>query len=393
MSALRRVRLDSIHELLDDIALLIGAPALVEDTEHVLVAYSRHDDPGDVVRAATILGRQASPAVSRWLAELGIAHATGACRIPANPELGMSARVCVPLRSRGQLFGYLWFIDEDMDMSAFELERAEQSAHAIVNLLWHDPTLVELSSVATVRATLQGEPSDDPQVERLLDARLQTGGSLRVVALQHRERPTPTLDLRRCLSTVAHRLAEVSPVAAVVDDLGVVVCAEPGEGARLPALAARSLAHVGGDDVVMGIGDPVAEVASMPLAWQTARHALTCGLLWPAQGPVVDWHTAGMYRLVPGMAQHTGPERDLVQRLRDIWASSDQEHLARTAETYLDLAGHAQETAGVLVLHRATLYQRLQRFSDVVGVDLRDGATRTLVHLALKAARFKLRSS
>lgn len=388
MRAVSSSRLDSIHELLDDIALLVGAPALVEDTEHVVVAYSRHDDPGDVVRAATILGRQASPAVSRWLAELGIAHSPRACRIPANPELGMAARVCVPLRSRGQLFGYLWFIDEDMDMSTFELERAEQSAEAIVNLLWHDPALVELSRVATVRATLQGMVSDDPQVERLLDVRLQTAGNLRVLALQYREGPTPTVHLRRCLSAVAHRLSPLAPVAAVVDDLGVVVCADPRESDHLSALATRALADVGGTDVVMGMGDPVEEIPSLPLAWRTARHALASSLLWPALGPFVDWHTAGMYRLVPLVAQQPGPERDLVERLRDMWSSPDQEYLARTAETYLDLAGHAQETASALVLHRATLYQRLQRFADVAGVDLRYGASRTLVHLALKAARF-----
>ncbi|WP_454859876.1 PucR family transcriptional regulator [Promicromonospora soli] len=61
--------------------------------------------------------------------------------------------------------------------------------------------------------------------------------------------------------------------------------------------------------------------------------------------------------------------------------------LLRTLETYLELAGSAQATAEALHLHRTSLYYRLQRVELLAGTDLKDGAERLALHLALKVAR------
>lgn len=65
--------------------------------------------------------------------------------------------------------------------------------------------------------------------------------------------------------------------------------------------------------------------------------------------------------------------------------------LARTLETYLDLAGNAQATAKALRLHRATLYYRLQRIEELARADLKDGNDRLMLHLGLKLARLNNR--
>ena len=61
--------------------------------------------------------------------------------------------------------------------------------------------------------------------------------------------------------------------------------------------------------------------------------------------------------------------------------------LLATLETYLDLAGDAQRTATALHLHRTTLYYRLRRAAEILGLDLADGMTRTRLHLELKQLR------
>lgn len=378
--------LESVHDLLDDVAAVVGAPALLEDPHHLVVAYSRHDDPGEPVRAATILGRRAAPPVATWLAGQGIAEATGPVRLPANPELGMRPRVCLPLRAGDRLLGYLWFIDEDGDMSAFDLERATGTARALVGLLRDAEDLPELARVGAVQALLRGELADDAEVRRLLDTRLEHGGSLRVLALRPcTSRPSARM-LRRLLGVLSDRLAEHAPVAAVVEDLGAMVVAEPPGDEEVTQECRAVLGS--GDPVVVGLSDPVREVLSLPLAWDEARDAARCAQLWPRTGPVVDWPRAGLYRLVPDLARQDGPTGELVRRLQVVAGDPDREHLTRTAETYLDLAAHVQEAAQALVLHRTTLYHRLQRFADVSGLDLRRGENRALAHLALKAARF-----
>jgi hypothetical protein len=70
-----------------------------------------------------------------------------------------------------------------------------------------------------------------------------------------------------------------------------------------------------------------------------------------------------------------------------LTGDSSHNDLLGTLETYLDLAGSAQRTAAALSLHRATLYYRLRRIEQIVGVDLEDGNDRLALHLSLKLAR------
>lgn len=380
-------RLGAIHAVLDDISALVGAPALVEDAEHVVIAYSQHQDAGDPVRASTILGRRATPAVVSWLRSLDISRAQRAVRVPANSELGMQPRVCLPLRDRGQeLLGYLWFIDEDMDMSEFDLDRAESSAQVLVGLLRPGSPVGGPASSAALRDALTGVPVDSPVLDRLVDRRLETDGHLRVLTVRATGTRPSARTVRQALTGFVRGLATAAPITAVVDDIGRVAYVQFAGGPDGVGVARQMTSRHGG--VVVGVGDPVRSVGALPHASRTALDASRCAAIWPELGPVVAWADAGLYRLVPQLASPTSALVEVVEAMRDLLRNPEQQHLAGTAEVYLDLAGHAQETARALTLHRTTLYQRLQRFVDVTGLDLREGEGRTLAHLALKAARF-----
>src|SRR5690606_5826081 len=136
-----------------------------------------------------------------------------------------------------------------------------------------------------------------------------------------------SLRLRQALSALAAHLAGQASLAAVVDDLGTVVCLEPCDSPDLSTLGRQALP---GDasDLAVGIGDPVPDVPSLPRALATALAALACSVEWPARGPVLSWRDAGMHRLVPHLLEDAdGPARALVERLRAMAASPDQEHL------------------------------------------------------------------
>ncbi len=63
--------------------------------------------------------------------------------------------------------------------------------------------------------------------------------------------------------------------------------------------------------------------------------------------------------------------------------------LLETLESFLDFAGSASATAASLNLHRSSLYHRLARAEEELGIDLHDGAQRLSIHTALKAARMQ----
>ena len=50
-------------------------------------------------------------------------------RLPANPEIGAEARVCIPLRARDVLLGFMFIVDAEETLGAAELAQAEDAAN------------------------------------------------------------------------------------------------------------------------------------------------------------------------------------------------------------------------------------------------------------------------
>src|SRR6476661_2849969 len=97
-----------VEQLVETVALRLGRGLSLEDLDGVLLAYSSNQSQADRVRVNFLLSKRVAVDVSAWQLSHGIATAVRPVVIPANPELGMLGRVCVPLMVRGFRVGYLW---------------------------------------------------------------------------------------------------------------------------------------------------------------------------------------------------------------------------------------------------------------------------------------------
>ncbi|OKK06694.1 hypothetical protein AMK26_11945 [Streptomyces sp. CB03234] len=128
------------QELVDEISALLGAPATLENRDFGLIAFGAHDSDDDTamdpVRTRSILTRKSTPAVRAWFEGFGIARATGPVRIPAAPDAGVYRdRICLPVRHRGVVLGYVWLLDADPGPSPDRLTAAMGVASRIGALL------------------------------------------------------------------------------------------------------------------------------------------------------------------------------------------------------------------------------------------------------------------
>lgn len=128
------------QDLVDEISALLGAPATLENRDFRLIAFGAHDSEDDLamdpVRTRSILTRQSTAAVRSWFEGFGIARATGPVRIPAAPDAGVfRGRICLPVRYRGIVQGYVWLLDRDPGPSPEALEAAMEVAQRIGVLL------------------------------------------------------------------------------------------------------------------------------------------------------------------------------------------------------------------------------------------------------------------
>ncbi|MEV5933594.1 helix-turn-helix domain-containing protein [Streptomyces sp. NPDC052079] len=390
---------DDYQELVDEISELLGAPATLENRDFELIAFGAYDSEGDLdpsaldpVRTRSILTRRSTAAVRTWFEGFGITRATGPVRIPRTPEAGVHrGRICLPVRHRGVVLGYVWLLDYDPGPSRQQLDAAMRVTARIGALLadeaQHGADLTrELRAVLTAEHDWQREmavaelrtalgsraeglhtmvcavpwPSDDPDdapsVRTIPGATalctLPWGATALCLALLLRLRSSDVLTPAR---TAAGRLLER--------------VRESGEGGVCVPVAA-------------GIAVPRTGLAQVGSAWTEASAAARAALAEPRLGPVTEWASIGPYRLLtalPAQAVHDPVVRPLL--------SPAHHELAHTAEVYLDCAGQAGRTAAELGIHRQTLYYRLSRIEQLTGLDLDDGEDRLLLHMALKSAR------
>ncbi|WP_282693156.1 helix-turn-helix domain-containing protein [Streptomyces sp. CC208A] len=128
------------QELVDEISTLLGTPATLENRDFGLIAFGAHDSDDDSamdpVRTRSILTRKSTPAVRAWFEGFGIARATGPVRIPAAPDAGVFRdRICLPVRHRGVVLGYVWLLDAEPGPSHARLTAAMEVAARIGELL------------------------------------------------------------------------------------------------------------------------------------------------------------------------------------------------------------------------------------------------------------------
>ena len=113
-----------LQALIDDLAERVDAPAILEDRDQRTVVYSAHSDPIDEPRRQSILRHRADPATLGWFRQFGIFRSTEPVRIPSHPQQHVLGRLCMPVRHRGRLLGFVWFLDDRDQIGAEQINSA-----------------------------------------------------------------------------------------------------------------------------------------------------------------------------------------------------------------------------------------------------------------------------
>ncbi|MEU0648401.1 PucR family transcriptional regulator [Streptomyces umbrinus] len=379
------------QELVDDISELLGAPATLENRDFELLAFGAYDSEGeldasalDPVRARSILTRRSTPTVRSWFEGFGITRATGPVRIPPTPEAGVyRGRICLPVRHRAVVLGYVWLLDDDPGPSAEQLTAAMEVT-ARIGALLADEAQAGADLTREFRAVLTAERGwqRDMAVAALRTALGARGeGPHAVVCVA----PWPSADPDDAPSarTVPHATAVCTvPWGTAAQSLALLIRLRATD-VHAPALTAagRLLKETEGA-VAAGVGAPRTGLAGLGAAWLEASAAARAAGAEPRLGPVAEWRSIGPYRLLTALP----PDATHDPAVAPLLAPAHRQ-LAHTAETYLDCAGQATRTAAALGIHRQTLYYRLSRVEQLTGLDLDDGEDRLLLHMALKGTR------
>ncbi|MDW8808193.1 PucR family transcriptional regulator, partial [Streptomyces scabiei] len=298
------------QDLVDEISELLGAPATLENRDFELIAFGAYDSEGDLdpsaldpVRTRSILTRRSTTAVREWFEGFGITRATAPVRIPPTPAAGvLRGRVCLPVRHRSVVLGYVWLLDGDPG-----------------------PTDAQLSAAMAVAARIGALLADEAQAGADLTRELRAV----LTAGRDRERDMAVAELRSALGPrgdAVHAMVCVAPwPSAGPDDApsfrtvpgAAALCTVPwgsaGRGLALlvrlrsadvpaPALtAAARLLERAGAHAAAGVSGARAGLTELGTDWREAAAAARAALAEPRLGPVAEWRSIGPYRLLTAL--------------------------------------------------------------------------------------------
>lgn len=390
------------------IAARLGRGLSLEDLDGVLLAYSSHQSSADRVRVNFLLSKKVPADVSAWQLQHGITTAVRPVAVPANPELGMLGRVCVPLLVRGFRVGYLWVQqDAGEDTAAHilaQLPGVREDVDRLAALLLEDNTAGSEHRTRRERVFLAAATADGQALEECAGWPELDGTSpwhLEVLL----DRPAGLRDAAAVPDdgTLARRTAALQATVgadAVVFSAGeafhsvLLVRHEAGRaelasvrrryGERLAAVTGAANAAL-----TSGISGPFAAPDGLAGAYVQARAAAQAAVVDPSLGDAVDYRAIGVYQFLAGGGWQSSTPRSVY--FAEIEDYDRNNELLPVLELLFDKNGSVQDVAQQLHLHRSSVYNRLSRVRSVIGADPLSGPVRLELHLALKARRWSRR--
>ncbi|MFF7650946.1 PucR family transcriptional regulator [Streptomyces sp. NPDC007983] len=391
-----------LQEVVDEVAERIGRSVAVNDPRVHILCASRHFGDEDRVRVRAVLQRDAGSAAAGHILAQGVDRWTEPGVIPPRADLGMRARLCAPIRWRHQLLGLLIVIDPDGSLPGSSIDAVTAATHTLAPLMYQDFAAGDtermaregalrqlLSPSATARGTgrdalaragwLPSSRYATVTVARIAgDPPAMRAGAVEVALRTGLERVAADRSWRTefCLT---------GPQGVLLTFSDRPMRQEPLR-ARASALLDQARSVLAGTaECVAGIGETVeggAEAAWM--SYEQAIGAARAAGVRPGGEGIVQWEQLGALaplsllppdRLTPALLP--GP-------LRTLLARDPSGRLTETLTAYLDHGGSAPRTAHALHLHRTSLYYRLQRITELTGLDLADGDHRLALHLGLR---------
>ncbi len=380
---------DKLQTIVDTLADRLQRSVVVDDPESALLASSRHYGDEDAMRIEALVQRRNPEAVISYLRQHGLLSWTRPVHVPGRADLGFASRYCIPLRADDEMLGTAYLID-DVALTPDEFEAIDAAAKEIVGvlrqrrareeaqLLEHEAALRDLIGSADAEAA-------DAAEELLATGTTARGRQYRILVTSPgvSTKGVSSIEFVRSLRRDSRSVeAGSSLIVAGVENAVVTLVSSPHQDQATSA-ANRFLDTVESRDMALrtGISLGFSALENAPGAFRQALLALEVASSLGTAGRR-EFESLGPYGSLVGFPGDHDQEllSPLVRRFEDV-ATDD---LATTLERSLDDAGDVARTSRALLVHRSTIYYRLGRLEELLGVSLEDGLVRLELHIWLK---------
>lgn len=390
--------LDTLASRLAD---LLRRSITIEDASFFLLAHQSLE-PTDSVRARSITdGRTPSEIVAYHTAQ-GLYEQLRQERRPLKvepiPALGLTLeRVVAPIMVGPQLLGYIWVIATDHPLTELDFLAIERGASIAALILSREQAVYQAEQRVKNQLFEQAlDPQSSWDGEGVAETLKKLGfaSEYQILIVECHDDQPQILKAR-----MVESCGPSAGVNALVTERGgrLVVILGSESNLKTGEFALQVLAHgtESHTSFTIGISSRATGAGEFRAAYEEALNALRVGrAISPQGGPWSRDNLGYMLGLLnlPEESRQATHYRTLIARL----AAYDEKHgahLVKTLEVYLDHLADIRQAAQVLFIHRNSLYQRLEKISQLCQVDLKDSLTIVNLYLALKDWNLHIRDS
>jgi len=307
------------------------------------------------------------------------------------------------LKVEKRIAGYLSLVDNRDSLDEFDRLVLTYGADVCAIELAKNRAIasaVEQARGDWVQMWLSGTPADDDQMAaRAAQAGFNADSLCMAAVFRATTDAGAVLPLESLIPLVRDDMARRQVNGAVGQYVDVIVALYPLENPTQTSRVSRMVeetraqlaARTPSGRVAAGISRPAAGLTALREAYREAKDAVSIANELGDQGQTTFYGDLKLYQLLLALK-----ERNL-EHLRRFFGETiaplvehderKQGDLIRTLEGFFAANGNLAKAASDLDVHRNTLVYRLERISELTGLDLEDPDNRLILHLALKVQR------
>jgi purine catabolism regulator len=384
-----------LNSLLQIIARATGKPAVIHDDAGVLMAQVNPNVARRPAPNRAFVGSTPYAAFQNWLSH----EAPAASGVIVASPIGFTTVLKVEKR----VAGYLSLVDSARDLDEYDQLVLAYGADVCAIELAKTRAIasaVEQARGDWIQMWLSGAPSDsDLLTTRAQQAGFDSTSSYIGVVFRAVTRDGSSLPLESLISLVRDDMTRRQIPVAIGQYVDVIIVLFPLEGGQSMARARQVIEEVRAQLAVRtpsgavgaGISRPATGLIGLRDAYREAKDAMSIAAQLGDAETTTYYGDLKLYQLLLSVK-----DRNL-EHLRRFYSESllplvehderKQGELIRTLNGFFEANGNLAKAATDLDVHRNTLVYRLERISELTGLDLNDADNRLILHLALKVQR------
>ncbi|MEK4030062.1 helix-turn-helix domain-containing protein [Pseudobacillus sp. FSL P4-0506] len=389
---------ESLEVLADLISEELECPITIEDDNHRIIAYSRHEDEVDPVRIATIMRRRVPENVINSLWKVGaipkLFETEEPVTVPRIDQVGIRERVAISVRKNKEVVGFIW-AHPRKPFNEEKIMILKEAAKAVKNQLIQrqkQKTETEKNYEELFWKLLTGHFTRLRDLEQVNERyNLVLKGALAVVILDFLQPISQPVE--RQTSYLVETMQQLPIIARTFDNGQLILLVRLPEKETEQAIGDFTnnlINKIKERQQITGIIAASGSVTNNPLelarSYQEALYVLKVKQQFSlAAASIFSYDKLGVFQFIEDLAairKQSGYTNPAIEKLSQY----DRDHHANLQETifvFLHHDGNMNDAAKALHIHANTLAYRLKRISEIAGINLKDANQKITLYLDL----------